>query len=178
MGTNDWVTRYLDLPKKKRRSEITGRDLQKPFGELKTVNSLQDDNVIWTCATHSWRVYMSKWHKMLWQKWRTKVCKPVFVTQGRYLVTRDVRGWSKHYGRERCVCRWQDQGLNLCSSLLSWQLVPLTHVHVYMSKWHKFLWKKWRMKVCKPVFETQGQGSCNTWRQRSDVSTMEGSRHV
>jgi hypothetical protein len=28
---------------KKRRSEISGRDLQKPFGEFKTVNSLQDD---------------------------------------------------------------------------------------------------------------------------------------
>ena len=25
------------------RSEISGRDLQKPFGEFKTVNSLQDD---------------------------------------------------------------------------------------------------------------------------------------
>jgi hypothetical protein len=29
--------------KKKRRSEISGIDLQKPFGEFKTVNSLQDD---------------------------------------------------------------------------------------------------------------------------------------
>jgi hypothetical protein len=29
--------------KKKRRSEISGRDLPKPFGEFKTVNSLQDD---------------------------------------------------------------------------------------------------------------------------------------
>jgi hypothetical protein len=29
--------------KKKKRSEISGRDLQKPFGEFKTVNSLQDD---------------------------------------------------------------------------------------------------------------------------------------
>jgi hypothetical protein len=27
----------------KRGSEISGRDLQKPFGELKTANSLQDD---------------------------------------------------------------------------------------------------------------------------------------
>jgi hypothetical protein len=26
-----------------RRSEISGRDLQQPFGEFKTVNSLQDD---------------------------------------------------------------------------------------------------------------------------------------
>jgi hypothetical protein len=31
------------LTKEKRRSEISGRDLQKPFGEFKTVNSLQDD---------------------------------------------------------------------------------------------------------------------------------------
>jgi hypothetical protein len=29
--------------KKKTRSEISGRDLQKPFGEFKTINSLQDD---------------------------------------------------------------------------------------------------------------------------------------
>jgi hypothetical protein len=29
--------------KKRRRSEISGRDLQKPFGEFKTVNSHQDD---------------------------------------------------------------------------------------------------------------------------------------
>ncbi len=41
-GTNDWVIRTLDLLKKK-ISEISGRDLQKPFGEFKTVNSLQDD---------------------------------------------------------------------------------------------------------------------------------------
>jgi hypothetical protein len=38
----NWVIRSLDKLKKK-RSEISGRDLQKPFGELKTVNSLQDD---------------------------------------------------------------------------------------------------------------------------------------
>jgi hypothetical protein len=31
------------LKKEKRRSEIYGRDLKKPFGEFKTVNSLQDD---------------------------------------------------------------------------------------------------------------------------------------
>jgi hypothetical protein len=31
------------VKEKRRRSEISGRDLQKPFGELKTVNSLQDD---------------------------------------------------------------------------------------------------------------------------------------
>jgi hypothetical protein len=31
------------LTKEKRRSEISGRDLQKPFGEFKTINSLQDD---------------------------------------------------------------------------------------------------------------------------------------
>jgi hypothetical protein len=31
------------VEKKKRRSEISGRDLQKPFGEFKTINSLQDD---------------------------------------------------------------------------------------------------------------------------------------
>jgi hypothetical protein len=29
--------------KKMSRSEISGRDLQKPFGEFKTINSLQDD---------------------------------------------------------------------------------------------------------------------------------------
>jgi hypothetical protein len=29
--------------KKKSRSEISGRDLQKSFGEFKTVNSLQND---------------------------------------------------------------------------------------------------------------------------------------
>jgi hypothetical protein len=29
--------------KKKKRIEISGRDLQKPFGEFKTVNSFQDD---------------------------------------------------------------------------------------------------------------------------------------
>jgi hypothetical protein len=29
--------------KKSRRSEISGRDLQKAFGEFKIVNSLQDD---------------------------------------------------------------------------------------------------------------------------------------
>jgi hypothetical protein len=28
---------------KKKRSEISGRDLQKPFGEIRTVHSLQDD---------------------------------------------------------------------------------------------------------------------------------------
>jgi hypothetical protein len=36
------VIRFLDKLKKK-RSEIFGRDLQKPFGELKNRNSLQDD---------------------------------------------------------------------------------------------------------------------------------------
>jgi hypothetical protein len=41
-GTNDWVIRYLDELKKK-RSEISGRDLQKPFGEFENKNSLQDD---------------------------------------------------------------------------------------------------------------------------------------
>jgi hypothetical protein len=38
-GTDDWVIRSLDWLKKK-RSEISGRELQKPFGEFKTVNSL------------------------------------------------------------------------------------------------------------------------------------------
>jgi hypothetical protein len=33
----------IDKREEKRRSEISGRDLQKPFGEFKTVNSLQDD---------------------------------------------------------------------------------------------------------------------------------------
>jgi hypothetical protein len=28
---------------KEKRSEISGRNLQKPFGEMKTINSLQDD---------------------------------------------------------------------------------------------------------------------------------------
>ncbi len=37
------VFRWLGLTKEKRRSEISGRDLQKPFGEFKTVISLQDD---------------------------------------------------------------------------------------------------------------------------------------
>jgi hypothetical protein len=36
------VIRSLDLLKKE-RSEIPGRDLQKPFEELKNRNSLQDD---------------------------------------------------------------------------------------------------------------------------------------
>jgi hypothetical protein len=36
------VFRQLGLRKEKRRSEISARDLQKPFGELKIVNSLQD----------------------------------------------------------------------------------------------------------------------------------------
>jgi hypothetical protein len=46
MGTNELgnqVFRLAEEEKKKRRSEISGRDLQKPFGEFKTVNSLQDD---------------------------------------------------------------------------------------------------------------------------------------
>ncbi len=45
-GTNELgnqVFRLAEEKKKKRRSEISGRDLQKPFGEFKTVNSLQDD---------------------------------------------------------------------------------------------------------------------------------------
>jgi hypothetical protein len=50
-GTNDWVIKSLDLDdwdrqKRKeegRRSEISERDLQKHFGEFKTINSLQDD---------------------------------------------------------------------------------------------------------------------------------------
>jgi hypothetical protein len=37
------VFRLAEEEKKKRRSEISGRDLQKPFGEFKTINSLQDD---------------------------------------------------------------------------------------------------------------------------------------
>jgi hypothetical protein len=37
------IFRLNEEEKKKRRSEISGRDLQKPFGEFKTVNSLQDD---------------------------------------------------------------------------------------------------------------------------------------
>jgi hypothetical protein len=37
------VFRLAEEEKKKRRSEISERDLQKPFGEFKTVNSLQDD---------------------------------------------------------------------------------------------------------------------------------------
>jgi hypothetical protein len=32
--------------KKKKRSEISGRDLQKPFGEFKTINSLQDEQML------------------------------------------------------------------------------------------------------------------------------------
>jgi hypothetical protein len=46
MGTNELgnqVFRLAEEEKKKRRSEISGRDLQKPFGEFKTINSLQDD---------------------------------------------------------------------------------------------------------------------------------------
>ncbi len=45
-GTNELgnqVFRLAEEEKKKRRSEISGKDLQKPFGEFKTVNSLQDD---------------------------------------------------------------------------------------------------------------------------------------
>jgi hypothetical protein len=34
------VFRLTEEEKKKRRSAISGRDLQKPFGEFKTVNSL------------------------------------------------------------------------------------------------------------------------------------------
>jgi hypothetical protein len=34
---------WFSLVKEKRRSEISGRDLQKPFGEFKTINSLQAD---------------------------------------------------------------------------------------------------------------------------------------
>jgi hypothetical protein len=41
-GTDGLVISSLDKLKRK-RSEISGRDLQKPFGEFKTVNSLQDD---------------------------------------------------------------------------------------------------------------------------------------
>jgi hypothetical protein len=37
------IFRWLGLTKEKRRSEISGRDLQKSFGEFKTVNSLQND---------------------------------------------------------------------------------------------------------------------------------------
>jgi hypothetical protein len=33
----------FSLVKEKRRSEISGRDLQEPFGEFKTINYLQDD---------------------------------------------------------------------------------------------------------------------------------------
>jgi hypothetical protein len=33
----------IRIKKKRRRSEISGRDLQKPFGEFKTVNFLQED---------------------------------------------------------------------------------------------------------------------------------------
>jgi hypothetical protein len=33
----------IRMTKEKRRSEISGTDLQKPFGEFKTINSLQDD---------------------------------------------------------------------------------------------------------------------------------------
>jgi hypothetical protein len=32
--------------KKKKRSEISGRDLQKPFGEFKTIHSLQDEQML------------------------------------------------------------------------------------------------------------------------------------
>jgi hypothetical protein len=45
-GTNELgnqVFRLAEEEKKKRRSEISGIDLQKPFGEFKTINSLQDD---------------------------------------------------------------------------------------------------------------------------------------
>jgi hypothetical protein len=42
--SKDWVGnqvfRQLGLRKEKRRSEISARDLQKPFGEFKTVNSM------------------------------------------------------------------------------------------------------------------------------------------
>ncbi len=37
------VFRLAEEGKKKKRSEISGRDLQKPFGEFKNENSLQDD---------------------------------------------------------------------------------------------------------------------------------------
>jgi hypothetical protein len=40
------VFRLLVSTKEKRRSEISGRDLQKPFGEFKTINSLQDDQML------------------------------------------------------------------------------------------------------------------------------------
>jgi hypothetical protein len=45
-GTNELgnqVFRLAEEEKKKRRSEISEQDLQKPFGEFKTINSLQDD---------------------------------------------------------------------------------------------------------------------------------------
>jgi hypothetical protein len=42
MGTDGLVIRSLDYLKRK-RSEISGRDLQKPFGEFKNRNSLKDD---------------------------------------------------------------------------------------------------------------------------------------
>jgi hypothetical protein len=41
------VIRSLDKLKRK-RSEISGRDLQKPFGEFKNRNSLQDDKYLVT----------------------------------------------------------------------------------------------------------------------------------
>jgi hypothetical protein len=36
----------FSLVKEKRRSEISRRDLQKPFGEFKTINSLQDEQML------------------------------------------------------------------------------------------------------------------------------------
>jgi hypothetical protein len=40
---NNQVFRLAEEEKKKRRSEISGRDLQKPFEEFKIRSSLQDD---------------------------------------------------------------------------------------------------------------------------------------
>jgi hypothetical protein len=33
----------ISINKREKKKEISGRDLQKPFGEFKTVNYLQDD---------------------------------------------------------------------------------------------------------------------------------------
>jgi hypothetical protein len=40
------VFRLAEEEKKKKRSEISGRDLQKPFWEFKTINSLQDEQML------------------------------------------------------------------------------------------------------------------------------------
>jgi hypothetical protein len=55
------VFRLAEEEKKKRRSEISGRDLQKPFGELKTLNSLQDDKYQVTIIEISTKDILTPW---------------------------------------------------------------------------------------------------------------------